>query len=336
MHKKIFFIAAVSALLISCIPARQYNDTVTAKEKAESEIKLLNSRIDDLDAEVKSLKDALDEQGDTLRRKKNDLEDLQYRYDAMVRTNNQLRETEDLLNNRINQLLALSASENVKLNEDITAKEKLLADKEIALQQKEFQLAKEQSSIDSLQASISLKEKRITELESAINQLNSKLTSVMSSLEKALAGFNSSDLTIERRGGRIYINISEKLLFASGSTTIDAKGKAALKQVADALKEQKDVRIMVEGHTDNVPLKSANYPKDNWDLSVLRATTIVKILSNEYGVSSIMLQAAGSGEFQPVASNSDATGRSLNRRTEIVIMPDLTAIAGILGEMGDK
>lgn len=93
---------------------------------------------------------------------------------------------------------------------------------------------------------------------------------------------------------------------------------------------------MVEGHTDNVPLKSANYPKDNWDLSVLRATTIVKILTTEYGVDAKMLQAAGSGEFQPVASNSDASGRSLNRRTEIVIMPDLTVIADILNKMADQ
>ncbi|MBK6729455.1 MAG: OmpA family protein [Bacteroidetes bacterium] len=336
MNKQIFFTAAIAAILISCVPARQYQDTLTAKDKAETEVKSLNTRIDDLDAEVKSLKDYVKEQSDTIRRRTNDLEDLQNRYDNMVRTNSQLRETEDLLNNRINQLLAISASENVKLSEDITAKEKLLSDKEMALQQKEFQLEAERRSIDSLQASIVTKENRIQELETAINSLNEKLSSVMGSLEKALAGFNSSDLTIEQRGGRIYINISEKLLFASGSTTIDANGKKALKQVADALREQKDVRIMVEGHTDNVPLKSANYPKDNWDLSVLRATTIVKILTTEYGVDAKMLQAAGSGEFQPVASNSDASGRSLNRRTEIVIMPDLTVIADILNKMADQ
>ncbi len=336
MSKQIIVTIAIAATIISCVPSRQYNDTLSAKEKAEAEVKSLNTRIDDLNAEILSLKEVIKGQSDTIRRKSNDLEDLQNRYNSMVLTNNQLRETEQILNDRINQLLAISTSENVKLTEDITAKEKLLAEKETALLQKELLLAAERKNIDSLQASIAAKEQRIAELETAINALNEKLASVMTSLEQALAGFNANDLTIEQKDGRIYINISEKLLFASGSTTIDAKGKQALKQVADALRNQKDVHIMVEGHTDNVPLKSANYPKDNWDLSVLRATTIVKILTNDYGVDAKILQAAGSGEYKPVASNSDAAGRSLNRRTEIIIMPDLSVIADILGKMDDQ
>ncbi|MFN3940283.1 MAG: OmpA family protein [Chitinophagales bacterium] len=333
MHKQLITVGFMAAMFAACVPARQYQDSLSAKEKAESEVRLLNEKVEDLDAEIKSLNSLVKEQKDTIRRRTNDLEDLNNRYEAIVRTNNQLREMEAILNNRINQLLALSSSETQKLTEDLTAKEKQLLDKEIALKEKEFQMEAKSRSIDSLSRSIAEKEKRIQELEAAMQNLNKKLTEVRSSLEKALAGFNSSDLSIEQRGGRIYINISEKLLFASGSTTIDAKGKQALKQVADALKQQKDVKIMVEGHTDNVPLKSATFPKDNWDLSVLRATTIVKILSNEYGVDSKLVQAAGSGEYQPVATNSDAVGRSLNRRTEIIIMPDISAITEILGTM---
>jgi len=334
MKKSLYLLIATVTILTSCVPSRQYQDMVTEKDKFKSENELLNNAIEAKDKEVKALSEQLEDANDQITRLTRDNIDLQNSYDRLERTNRELTEIEALLNTRIREILAISTTENQELNEELAQREQELVDKEVALKEKELKLDLQQKDIDSLLESVAAKEQRITELEAALNNLSNKLTAVKTSLEEALSGFNSSDLSISQANGRIYINISEKLLFASGSTTIDSKGKDALKQVAEALKTQKDVSIKVEGHTDNVPLKSASFPKDNWDLSVLRATSIVKLLTQDYGMSTKSIEASGRGEYSPKASNDDATGRSLNRRTEIVIIPDLEEINQILQQLG--
>lgn len=333
MNKLIMFSFAAVLGLSACVPSRQYNDVVIARDKMQAENELLNNAIVAKDMEVAELNDLLEERADSLRRVTRDFKDLQASYDRLERTNRELREIESLLNTRIKEILAISTTENQQLNEELAQRINELAEKERLASERERALNKQQQNIDSLTQAIAAKERRISELETALNNMNEKLLVVRTSLEKALSGFNSSELTIKQDGGRIYINISEKLLFASGSTTVDAKGKDALEQVANVLKQQKDVSIKVEGHTDNVPLKSASFPKDNWDLSVLRATTIVKLLTKDYGLDPTMIEATGRGEFVPKVSNDDAAGRSLNRRTEIVIIPDIEEITNILKQL---
>lgn len=331
-----FIIAVVTLLAVGCVPSRQYTDAVTARDNYKSEVDLLNAALLQKDKQIETLESALEEREDSLARALRDVSDLQANYNRLESANRELREIESLLNTRIKEILALSTTENQELNEQLVVREKQLSDKEKAIAEKELALQAQQGNIEALRSAIELKEKRIAELESALQQMNNKLTEVRTSLETALSGFSSSDLSIEQKEGRIYINISEKLLFASGSTVIDAKGKEALQQVAAVLKNQKDVSIMVEGHTDNVPLKSANFPKDNWDLSVLRATTIVKLLTGDFGLDPKLVEAAGKGEFDPKAANSDANGRALNRRTEIIIIPDIAQITELLNQLSSE
>lgn len=149
------------------------------------------------------------------------------------------------------------------------------------------------------------------------------------SLKEALTGFNADELNVEVRNGKIYVSMSDKLLFRSGSATVEEKGKTALRVLANVLEKNKEVEILIEGHTDNLPIKTAAY-KDNWDLSTARATSIVRILSTDYKIAPSRLSASGRGEHHPVANNKTADGRAKNRRTEVILTPQLDALYKIL------
>lgn len=140
----------------------------------------------------------------------------------------------------------------------------------------------------------------------------------------ALKGVNEGDLSIEMKNGKVYVTLSNKLLFTSGSTVVDEAGKNALSKLANVLNDNKDIHVMVEGHTDT------DKGLDNWDLSVKRATSIVRILSDDYKVDPTRVTASGRGEFMPVASNKTAEGKGKNRRTEIILTPNLDELFTIL------
>lgn len=151
------------------------------------------------------------------------------------------------------------------------------------------------------------------------------------SISNALLNFKENDLTVNVKNGKVYVSLAEQLLFASGSTEVDAKGVSALQQLAKAIKDQRDINIMVEGHTDNVPIsKKTTYMQDNWDLSVMRATAITKILTKA-GLAPAQVTAAGKGEFSPLAPNTTPQSKQKNRRTEIIITPNLDELFKILG-----
>jgi chemotaxis protein MotB len=148
-------------------------------------------------------------------------------------------------------------------------------------------------------------------------------------LRNALLGFNSDELSMEIKDGKVYVSMSDKLLFPSGSSAVEDKGKDALKLLAGVLDKNADIDILVEGHTDNVPIKTTVY-KDNWDLSVARATSIVRILTNDYKIIPTRLTASGKGEFFPKADNDTVEGRAKNRRTEIILSPKLDELMKLL------
>ena len=135
--------------------------------------------------------------------------------------------------------------------------------------------------------------------------------------------FENKGLTITQKNGKVYVSLDESLLFASGSYTVGERGTDALKKLAKVLEQNQDINILVEGHTDNVPLKGSGDIKDNWDLSVKRATTVVRLLQKEYGMDPMKMAAAGRGEYHPVGANDTNEGKALNRRTRIVILPQL-------------
>lgn len=168
------------------------------------------------------------------------------------------------------------------------------------------------------------------ELEKILEDKDKAVNELKNSVSNALLSFKDSDLTVDIRNGKVYVSLSEKLLFKSGSYAVDPKGAEALKKVANVLKTQPDISVMVEGHTDDVPIaKGSGGVDDNWDLSVLRATSIVNILAKE-GVTPSKLIAAGRGEFMPIATGKTPEIRQKNRRTEIILTPKLDELFKIL------
>lgn len=173
------------------------------------------------------------------------------------------------------------------------------------------------------------RERTINELQQMINAQNEKVQNLLSSVKDALLGFSSDELTVREKDGKVYVAMSDKLLFQSGSARLDKRGEEALGKLAEVLNKQTDIDVFIEGHTDNKPINTVQF-KDNWDLSVIRATSVVRILIKNYGVNPLQIQPSGRGEYMPVDDNETAEGRSKNRRTEIIMAPKLDKLFQML------
>jgi len=205
-----------------------------------------------------------------------------------------------MVNQSLSQTDKLSKALDAK-SEDLNAKEKLLSERE----------------------------RTLYEMKKIIARQDSITRNLNNILRNALLGFNSDELSVEIKNGKVYVSMSDKLLFQSGSSAVEAKGKDALKLLAGVLEKNYDIDILIEGHTDNVPIKTSVY-KDNWDLSVARATSIVRILTTDFKIVPTRLTASGKGEYFPKADNETAEGRAKNRRTEIILSPKLDELMKLL------
>lgn len=176
---------------------------------------------------------------------------------------------------------------------------------------------------------LSERERTINELQDMINTQNEKVKQLLNSVKDALLGFSTEELTVREKDGKVYVAMSDKLLFQSGSARLDKRGEEALGKLAEVLNKQTDIDVFIEGHTDNKPINTVQF-KDNWDLSVIRATSVVRILIKNYGVNPLQIQPSGRGEYMPVDDNETAEGRSKNRRTEIIMAPKLDKLFQML------
>lgn len=171
--------------------------------------------------------------------------------------------------------------------------------------------------------------KRLKNFQNMIQAQKDVMNKLKSSIADALMNYKTDELSVYIKDGNVYVSLEEKLLFKSGSDVVDPKGKEALKTLANVLNSTKDVTVMIEGHTDNVPIKTKLF-KDNWDLSTARATSILRILTTDNGFDSNRITASGRGQFHPVKTNETAEGRASNRRTEIILSPDLNELYKLL------
>jgi chemotaxis protein MotB len=223
------------------------------------------------------------------------------------------------LNSNYKNLLTSSG----RLNRDMAQQQEQL----LAIQQNLERTRKEN---DSLSVSLAEREKKVKELEQVLANKEKAVQDLKNKITTALLNFKENDITVKVKNGKVYISLAEQLLFGSGSIDVDTKGITALQQLAKAIKDQKDINIMVEGHTDNVPIsKKSQYMNDNWDLSVMRATSITRILTKA-GVSPQQITASGRGEFSALAVNDSPQNKQKNRRTEIIITPNLDELFKIL------
>jgi len=171
--------------------------------------------------------------------------------------------------------------------------------------------------------------KRLKTLQNMIQAQKDVMAKLKNSISDALMKYKSDELSVYTKDGNVYVSLQEKLLFKSGSDVVDPKGKEALKSLAQVLNSTSDITVLIEGHTDNIPIKTNQF-KDNWDLSTARATSIVRILTMDNGFDSNRITATGKGQFHPVNSNETTEGRASNRRTEVILSPDLKELYKLL------
>ncbi len=183
--------------------------------------------------------------------------------------------------------------------------------------------ANSSSEINKLSENLKKREARLTEVEAILRKRDEATNALKEKLQKALLGFQQSGLSVDIRNGKVYVSLTDKLLFNTGSIIIDEKGKAALRELAKVLQTQPEIHISVEGHTDNQRVVNLGQIKDNWDLSVLRATSVVRYLTESEKIDNGRITATGKGEYQPIESGNSPEARSRNRRIEIVLSPKL-------------
>lgn len=187
-----------------------------------------------------------------------------------------------------------------------------------------------QTTIENSQMTIADQAKRLRDLQALIQAQKDVVNRLKKTVADALVNFKPDELSVSIKDGKLYVSLQEKLLFKSGSAVVDPKGKEALKSLAAVLNATKDISVAIEGHTDNVPMKGKYV--DNWSLSTERATAIVRILTKDYKVDAVNVTATGRSEFYPIATNSTDDGKAKNRRTEIILSPDLSALFKLISQ----
>jgi chemotaxis protein MotB len=300
-------------LCSSCIVSKKkFDDLLAQKVSMEADLADRNAQLEKTNADLKDLDEKLGKLKEDTTHLAIDLRNTSQKLASLEKEHTQL-------NTYYKNLMSSSG----KLNRDMAQQQEQL----LAIQDN---LERTRKLNDSLSNSLAEREKKVQELEQVMTNKDRAVQDLKTKISNALLNFKENDITVKIKNGKVYVSLAEQLLFGSGSITVDAKGVTALQQLAKAVKDQKDINIMVEGHTDNVPIsKKSQYMEDNWDLSVMRATSITKILTKA-GVSPPQITASGRGEFIPLASNDSAPNKQKNRRTEIIITPDLDELFKIL------
>ena len=306
MYSRLLIFISLAILATSCVSSKKFKELESENRRQSSQIRSLEL------AKKKGEKAA----------------------DDLASTRSQLQQTKDLLldlNTKYNGLqesydeIARSYKEVLDQNKDIidvTSREKTSLTNEI--NKKEEALKLKEQELDEKLEEIKESEAKINALESLLEMEKVKLDSLQTNISNALFVFGPSDLSVEQRDGKIYVSLSQKLLFAKGSDNIDTNGKNAVAKIAEVLKDRDDLNIVVEGHTD-----VDGDPNFNWDLSTKRATSVVKLLQQS-GVNPDHLTASGRGFYEPIAKNDSEENKQKNRRTEIILSPKLNQVLDLI------
>lgn len=309
---QILLLLLTSIILSSCVAKKEYDALFNEKTSLENENAELKEKLEVAEEKISRLEVQVEEY-------KGKSEATQKDLDFLTEQFNTVKGEYDRISQLYNNLLSNSS----QLNTDLAQQQQRL----LAIQD-DLEIEKKRNQ--ELAEDLSKREARVAELEKLIADKDAAVQRLKKQVTDALLNFNENELTVEVKNGKVYVSLAEKLLFGSGSTKVDDQGASALKQLASALKGNSEINIMVEGHTDNVPIsRTSQYMNDNWDLSVMRATSIVRILVTN-GVNPETITASGRGEFSPVAINNTPENKALNRRTEIILTPKLDELFQIL------
>lgn len=308
-------------VLGSCVPAKKYNDLLAKEQNCNEELKKYKTSALDNESQLKTLQAKADLMQGQIRQLKADTSELGNKY----RT----------LQAKYDQALALGSSFEQKLaeikNSDAQHLARMQADLEekiIETQRKEDELMALEEELRNKQKLLADREERVRELEAIIAQQEEAVKNLKNKIADALLGFKDKGLTVEERNGKIYVSLEAKLLFASASTIVEGEGRNAIIQLAQAIQEETEMEIIVEGHTDTDRMSSPVHPKNNWELSVLRATAVVEIMTANSTINPAILSASGRSEYHPV----DASDKSKNRRIEVIIAPRLDTLFELISK----
>jgi len=317
----------VAVGFVGCVPQRKFAEVKSAKEVSDTENIELQKQLDNVSATTK-------EQGTTIETLKKSVNKLNEDTTLYGKEYRRLRVMYDKVNDLNNELL----SKNEKLyNNSLEENKKLLRDLERAkeaLQVKEDSLYKLEKSVKEKQAALTKAQKDLFEREVKIKELDSLLQAQRSAsellrakLEAALMNYKNKGITVREENGKVYVSMEAQLLFPSGKTDINPDGKSAIIQLAKIIQDEKELNIIVEGHTDSDKISSGgSIPKDNWELSVLRSTEVIKLITQNSTIDPAQLAASGRSEYHPL----DAIDKARNRRIEIILEPNLKELYKIM------
>ncbi|MBI1288296.1 MAG: OmpA family protein [Flavobacteriales bacterium] len=342
--KSIFHFLILAIVLSSCVAEKRYKEEVAARAMAEEERARLKAENIDLKAIETDLNDKVAKYETQLKQLKEDTTSLAAELKKAKAENKKINANYNDLLEQMGKLREGNAADVKKLTRelqdarnDILAREDELRELELTLMKKEGnldnirqELDRSRQELEDKRVQLMARGQRINELESVLARKDSAVTALKNKITNALLGFQDQGLTVEQKNGKVYVSLEEQLLFKSGSWVVDAKGKEALMKLGKVLQTQPDVGILVEGHTDNVPYGGNGNVTDNWDLSVKRATSIVKILTENSEIDPQQLTAAGRSEYMPLDPADTKEARAKNRRTEIIITPKLNELFQIL------
>jgi len=327
---QVLFLVVIS---VSCVSGRKYKtlqDTSRQFMNERDELKTQNLGMEMTNRELETRMADLEKQIGTLTSEK---EKVRVERDNAQDELNKLNTKYSELQNAQDELVRGNVRETQKLLSELQAAQKNLQDKEDLLRQLEQTLDTKKASLDELSFELEKRNARLGELEKVLDAQKKLVQDLKNKVSDALLGFENNGLTVTMKNGKVYISLEDKLLFKTASWDIDANGRNALKKLAGVLEKNPDIQITIEGHTDNVPYNPGNSQlKDNWDLSVKRATTVVRVLLEGSGIDPKRLTAAGHSEYIPVDDRNTVDARQKNRRTEVVLTPDLSGLYDIINK----
>lgn len=315
MKKIILFLFSV-ALFASCVSSRQFNETNANLQACLSEKRLQEEENQKLTVGTNELKGSLDRLKNELDQFRQKHEVVQFELENTRRNNQRIHSANQELENQLEVLKSGSSKEISTLMEKLQSTQSDIQSREDRLRQAESELQS--------------KNQRLGELQDALSQKDEAVKNLKQKVIAALTGFNNNGLSIAERNGKVYVSMDEKLLFKSAQWVVDEKGKQALRNLSDLLAINPEINILVEGHTDDVPMRGSGDVKDNWDLSVMRATAVTKILLENKSINPQRISASGRSEFLPVVVGQTNEDRQKNRRTEIILSPRLDEIFKLL------
>jgi chemotaxis protein MotB len=318
---RILIYSAVLLLITSCVPIKKYNELLAKEQACSEELEKYKNSTLDCEGKLKDAEANLSTSREKVTQLVKDTASLGLKIRDLTTQKTKLTAEKESLNSELEKLRDKGAKQTATLQAELDAKN-------LELQRKEDELLLLEAELKKKEALLAEREQRVNELEELLKRKDEAAQLLKSKIANALKGFENQGLTVVEKDGKIYVSMEAKLLFASGSTAVEANGKKALIELAKVLELEKEIEIIVEGHTDTDKLASSSHPKSNWELSVLRATAVVDILISNSKVNPAQLMAAGRSEFHPV----DASDKAKNRRIEIILSPNLNELYELINQ----